>query len=680
MPIHRSSSLSPRPRIYDIGLHDRHPQSVRRSGTGAGGAAQNGVWEARPVIVIDETGSGFSLPSVRARLAEIVLDPRGLSNRNGRGVHQTRDSSVWIEMGELVPQPAAPAPSGSVNPATVFEEPAAPYGAEAFPIPIGDADAPKKPGFFNYCLNQEQRAKTEDVRRRLLHEALSTLREDDANRPIGSLVERVVARLLENAGAERLSKAYDGLQKQLETLAQDYEDFLDLRIKQKQSSCPALCDARTLFFGDTLTALFLRSALQSALLALSGSAVQYFTYLILDRIARNSPDVIPQEIIDRIAGTGEKPEESAGLSRRQVEELLALMPRDELAALANMSEHDIEAVATQIGNAAANAHATLSDLTPEQLEQARFEFAKPASSILDERSSSKALIYGSEIAHAFGTGSAIAISSNLLRQKFQTRGLGESLAFKREAPSTLERVGTAVKQSAIGQTATGLVSFTIGSLANITGKSISGAPIKDIFKDAGAMALFQLLNSTTNVSMDALLTALLPSEKYGEYCRQTVSVSLRTVCSVASQYLKTEIFRRFNDRSSLGIGDHVRALMTGGVGGLGRETINAGLALLASNQAPADLRYSRSAATTVDSFAEFLRALNDPKLSEALSGTSLEEERGALFNRLTGLVRSLQEAERLKPYSPGIKQQWEQFDQYLNDVIWRRRGPGPHNV
>src|SRR5690606_29698032 len=101
---------------------------------------------------------------------------------------------------------------------------------------------------------------------------------------------------------------------------------------------------------------------------------------------------------------------------------------------------------------------------------------------------------------------------------------------------------------------------------------------------------------------------------------------------------------------------------------------------LASNQAPADLRYSRSAATTVDSFAEFLRALNDPKLSEALSGTSLEEERGALFNRLTGLVRSLQEAERLKPYSPGIKQQWEQFDQYLNDVIWRRRGPGPHNV
>jgi hypothetical protein len=38
------------------------------------------------------------------------------------------------------------------------------------------------------------------------------------------------------------------------------------------------------------------------------------------------------------------------------------------------------------------------------------------------------------------------------------------------------------------------------------------------------------------------------------------------------------------------------------------------------------------------------------------------------------------DAGQLKPYSPGIKQQWEQFDQYLNDVIWRRRGPGPHNV
>ena len=683
MPINRNFSLPPRSRIHDINLCDRHPRSVRTSGTGAGSAARNGTWKARPVIAIDETGTadGVSLPRAQVRMAEIVLDPSELGSRD---THQTIHSPVWIEMEKLTPPLADPAPDGSANPVTVFgpapqEAPAASCGAEAFPIPIGDADAPEKPGFFNYCLRQEQRTKTEDARRKALHEALSTLKEDDANRPVGSFVERVVAQLPDNAQAKKLSRAYGGLQEQLDTLAADYKDFLDLRIKQKRSSCPALCDARTLFFGDTLTALFLRSALQSALLALSGGAVQYFTYLILDRIARTSPNVIPQEIIDRITGTDGKPEDSTSLSRQQVEDLLALMPRDELAALANMTEHDIEVVATQIGNAAANAHASRSQLTPEQLEQARFEFAKPASSVLDERSSSKALIYGSEIAHAFGTGSAIAISSNLLGKKFQTRGLGESLAFKRETPNTLERVGTAIKQSAIRQTATGLVSFTIGSLANITGKSISGAPTKDIFKDSGAMALFQLFASTTNVSMDALQTALLPSEKYGEYCRQAANVSLRTASSVASQYLKTEIFRRFNDRS-LGIGDHVRALMTGGVGGLSREMINAGLAVLACKQAPGDLKYSRSAAATIDFFAEFLRALNDAKLSEALSGTSLKEEQESLFNRLTGLVHSLQEAERLKPYSHGIKQQWDRFDQYLDDVIRQRNGPGPHNV
>lgn len=194
------------------------------------------------------------------------------------------------------------------------------------------------------------------------------------------------------------------------------------------------------------------------------------------------------------------------------------------------------------------------------------------------------------------------------------------------------------------------------------------------------MALFQVLTSVSNASLDTLQAGLLPSDKYGECCRQIARVSLRTLCSVASQYLKTEIYRRFNARSGFGVGDHVRVLMTGGLGGLTREMINTGTALLASHQAPADLRFSKNAAATINQFAEVLRALNDGALSEALAETPLESERVALFDGLTELVRPLREAEELKPYSYAIKQKWEDFDAYLDEIIRQRNGPGPHNV
>lgn len=596
---------------------------------------------------------------------------------------------VVIEMAERSPRATTP-PLETPNTETSFlslptvhtaASPTRSVASECA-IPIDDPDPPEKPGYFHFRMRHEQSEKTEDVRRKALHDALSQYKEGPTGRQMGDLVNKIVEALPDgNSAATELKEAYDDLQEQLGTLDTAFKDFLSLRIKQKRSRVPALCDARTLFLGNSLMALALRAALQSALVAVSGSMVQYATFKILEKIVAGSMEAIPQDIIDQASRAGESAAAAVGLSPDQIREFLAASPREELSKLAELSEAQMEVLAGRIADTATEGvHKSISDLTPEQLDLARTQFSKPASSILDVDTSSNGLIYGTEAAYTFGTSSLGLSVYNLWEKAYQDEAFKESLNFGSKAPTASERIMAEARKSGLRHIVTGSAGFLIGAVANGTGKAAIGTPIGDVFKDTGAMALSQTMTSASAVSVDMVLAGALPKEQYNDYCREAAKVALRTMCAVASQYAKTEIYARFNDRSALGIGDHVRSLMTGGLGGLSKEALKAVANLLASKQAPADLDYTQKAVDTVNAFTTLMRTLNDKSLTDALSDNPLEQDRASLFSNLKTIVHPLREAETLKPDSYGIKQDWARFDDFLQEEMRRRDGPGPHNV
>jgi len=548
-------------------------------------------------------------------------------------------------------------------------------------IPIDDPNPPDKPGFFDLRLRAEQSARTEDVRRKALYAALSKLKEDQEHGPTGELIARIAAQLPPgDPRASELSKSYTALQEQLKTLEAAFKDFIDLRVRQKQSRFGSYCDPKTVLFGDTILSIALRSTAQAALLAGVGVGVQLSTSAILAQLVRNNASLIPQHILDRAAKTDGGAIELPDHLRRQVEDLLTRLPETDLSALAGMSDAQIHAVAEQIGEAtAAQAHPALSDLTPEQLALARFEFTKPASSVLDAHISAEGLIYGTEAAYNFATSLAGASTWAMLGKQSQAQQLGTSMAFEREAPTSLERAGIAAKESAAGEAVAGVVGFIAGLTGNLIGKPISGGRADGIFRDIGAMAALQTFNSASNVGVEAFRTALLPKDKYGKCCQQAAHITLRTLRSVASQYLTTGLYALFNERP-VGVGDHIRTLMNGGVGGLIKELLINGISNAASSQAPADQQFSRAAINTINHLIEVMRALNNKVLSELLSGTATEQERSNLLESLKTVVPPLREAASLTPTSNGIRQQWEDFDLELNEEVRRKAGPGPHNA
>jgi len=546
-------------------------------------------------------------------------------------------------------------------------------------IPIDDPNPPEKPGFFDLRLRAEQSARTEDVRRKALYAALSKLKEDQEHGPAGELIARIAAQLPSgDPRAAELSKSYTALQEQLKTLETAFKDFIDLRVRQKQSRFGTYCDPKTVLFGDTLLSIALRSTAQAALLAGVGVGVQLSTSAILTQLVRNNASLIPPHILDRAANAGEA--ELPDHLRREVEDLLKQLPEHDLSALAEMSDAQIHAVAEQIGEVtAAQTHATLSDLTPEQLALARFEFTKPASSVLDAHVSSEGLIYGTEAAYNFATSLAGASTWAVLGKQSRAEQLGSSMAFEREAPNSLERAGIAAKKSAAGEAVAGVVGFIAGLTGNLIGKPISGGRADGIFRDIGAMAALQTFNSASNVGVEALQTALFPKDKSGKYCQQAAQITLRTLRSVASQYLTTGLYALFNERP-VGMSDHIRTLMNGGVGGLIKELLINGISNVATSQAPADQKFSRETISTINHLIELMRTLNNKALSELLSGMAIEQERSDLLESLKTVVPPLREAASLTPTSNGIRQQWDDFDLELNEEIRRRSGPGPHNV
>ncbi len=547
----------------------------------------------------------------------------------------TRRDTI-IEMEELSSQAALPPENLDVEllslslPDIHTSPPSIKSAISEVAIPIGDPDPPEKPGFFDFQKKYEQSEKTDDVRRKALYDTLWPLKDGRIGQQTNDLVRRIVQALPGNSAAINLQKAHDDLQAQLGILETAFNDFISLRIKQKQSSFPTFCDVRTLFFGESPTAVALRSGLELGAVAASGFVVQLTVMKLLENLVAQDPKIIPQEIIDKVTE---------------------------------------------------NVHKSISDLTQEQLEQACAGFAKPTSSMLDVDSSSNTKIYLAEAVNTLIRGGVGVIVYKQWEKAFQDEALKKSLKFRSEAPTTSQNVLGELKKSGLRNTLTGTAGLVAGIGINSTGKLVTGVPLENVFKDAGAMTLHQSINAATSTIIDMTVAGLMPSETCSTSSREGAMAALRIVNTIALQYLRTEIYAQFKRRPVLGVGDHVRAAMGGGLTGLFKESAAVAAALLAIKHAPADKVYIKKVSDTVNAFITLLRALSEKPLIDALLHEPiLNQDRTALFSNLKTIVHPLRAAKNLKPYSYQIKHRWEHFDNFLHDKINQRTEHSPNIV